>query len=71
MPRGSGFLKLYDFEPRVFARRLVKVSVNANIFWQANISCLVIVFTYFIILTLTNSAICDIMYNVHVIILNT
>ena len=41
MPRGSGFLKFDDFEPGVFARGLVEVSVNANIFWQAiNISIL-------------------------------
>ncbi len=28
-------MKLYDFEPGIFAGRLVKVSVNAYIFWQA------------------------------------
>ena len=38
MPRGCRFLKLYGFEPRVFARGLVKMSVNTNIARQINIS---------------------------------
>ncbi len=52
MPGGSGLLEFDDFEPGIFAGRLVKVSVNANIFWQAmNSSNLRLMFMMFIILT--------------------
>ena len=61
MPGGCRFLKLHDFEPGIFSRRLVKMSVNTYIFWQAvSISILDIgsekSFTVSIILTLRNSA---------------